>query len=247
MVKPTCTWVAASMSGQHNLAAATPVHLLSTSNTKSTHTLRHGVDADGVHAVFIPTIVLSLYFYTAMKPMTAISQLTVCMMCVGLFFTTSQNASLAQQQTPTGISANVAAPQNLLSLLRIQRLTDLACGVTILGFPKEIRFSDAAAARFRIIAPPASEILVALALPLRLLCDKAETPLTFGAASAAWSERDSPSLGVTTFNPMLPQRLKVPASGIIFIWIGCSVSPAKTLRSGRYTALVQVEATLMNR
>lgn len=235
------------MSGQHNLAAAIPVLSLSTSNTKSTHTLRHGVDADGVHAVFIPTIVLSLYFYTAMKPMTAFSQLAVCIMCVGVFFITAQNTSLAQQQTSTGISANAPAPQNILSLLRIQRLTDLACGVTILGFPKEIRFSDAAAARFRIMAPPASEILVALALPLRLLCDKAETPLTFGAASAAWSERDSPSLGVTTFNPMLPQRLKVPASGVIFIWIGCSVSPAKTLRSGRYTALVQVEATLMNR
>ena len=211
------------------------------------------MDADGVHAVFIPTIVLALYFYTAMKPMTAISQLAVCIICiiciicVGLFFTITQNTSLAQQQISTGISANPPAPQNLLSLLRIQRLTDLTCGVTILGFPKEIRFSDAAAARFRIMAPPASEILVALALPLRLLCDKAETPLTFGAASAAWSERDSPSLGVTTFNPMLPQRLKVPASGVIFIWIGCSVSPAKTLRSGRYTALVQVEATLMNR
>lgn len=38
MVKRMCTWVAASTSGQHNLAVATPVLSLSTSNTKSTHT-----------------------------------------------------------------------------------------------------------------------------------------------------------------------------------------------------------------
>lgn len=139
------------------------------------------------------------------------------------------------------------AQQNLSSIVRVQCLSELACGVVIVGVPKEIRFRDAAAARFRIVAPPASEILLSLALPTRLLCSNADTPIQFNAASAAWSERDSPTLGVTTFNPMLPQRIRIPASGMIFLWIGCSLTPARTLRSGRYTALVRLDATTLIR
>lgn len=154
----------------------------------------------------------------------------------------------AQQQsigTVGGTNTTQKAAQSILPLIRVQRLTDLSCGVTILGIQREIRFSDAAAARFRITAPALSEILVSLTLPMRLVCGSAETPLTFGNASAAWSERDSPSLGSTTFNPLLQQRIKVPQTGIIFVWIGCSLAPAKNLRSGRYTSLMQLEASLV--
>ncbi|MCU0424219.1 MAG: hypothetical protein MUF71_01200 [Candidatus Kapabacteria bacterium] len=165
------------------------------------------------------------------------------LLAIDNIFAQQTSSSLA----PTQLVQQNLAQQNLSSVVRVQCLSELICGVAIVGVPKEIRFRDAAAARFRIVAPPASEILLSLALPTRILGSNSDTPIQFGEASAAWSERDSPTLGVTTFNPMLPQRIKIPASGMIFLWIGCSLTPSRMLRSGRYTGLIRLDATTLIR
>ena len=135
--------------------------------------------------------------------------------------------------------AGAAAAQQIT----VTRLADLSFGTVAAGTAKRVAPGDPGAGQFRVDAPPSARIRLDFILPTVLTSAGQTMAVTFGNRDAAWSGQNDVTTA-TTFDPNRRPRIRVPASGTIYVWIGGSVAPAATQPSGIYTAPLTLSASV---
>ncbi len=139
-----------------------------------------------------------------------------------------------------GLSRNVSA-QATVSPLR-----SLAFGPVIQGIPKHILPTDASlSGEFQFIAPLNSNIRISFTLPTRLNGPTGATmPISFNTTDGVAQGTASNSVPAT-FNPNVSNTYQLVTSNRILVFIGGTVSPITTQRTGSYTGTITMTITIL--
>jgi hypothetical protein len=140
-------------------------------------------------------------------------------------------------------AALITAPApSFAQQLQVTRIQDLSFGALLAGSTAAVPPASPEAGKFTVRGVPNRPVVITFALPTLLHQGGATLPVTFGAASAAWSPVDDVSTA-TYFNPALPLSVDVPPGGrTIYIWIGGQVGTNPQQLPGGYAGPLVITA-----
>lgn len=120
---------------------------------------------------------------------------------------------------------------------------NLTFGVLFPGVPTQILPTDAVnAGRYDIRGTNRAEVQVTFTLPAVMTGPVGATmTLVFGAADGGFSQQNTISTA-QVFDPRVPLITRLSNGGRLYIWLGGTVQPSGTQRSGTYTAVVTLTA-----
>lgn len=106
------------------------------------------------------------------------------------------------------------------------------------GLPTTVSPSATTAGQFEVRGAKNLEVQVIMTLPANLMLPTGETmPVTFGAADGLASNNSNPR-SATAFDPRSPLLWRLPNNGRLFLFLGGTVQPAVTQRSGDYSGTI---------
>ena len=128
----------------------------------------------------------------------------------------------------------------------VSPLRTLTFGPVIQGIPKHILPTDAIrSGEFQFIAPLTSNIRIAFTLPNHLNGPAGATmPISFGTTDGV-AQGTAPTSQPATFNPNVSNQYQLVTSNRILVFIGGTVSPITTQRTGSYTATITMTITIL--
>lgn len=144
------------------------------------------------------------------------------------------------------VSSTVQATGTVLEPITVSNATNLAFGTSIFpGISKSITISDAGAAQFDIDGETGKEVSVTFStLPQDLTHDVDGTttlPISFSTTDGGHNTTDDPGTA-TTFDPSAAQTTTLGAtSGLLYVYLGGTVTPTSTQKSGAYSANITVD------
>jgi Domain of unknown function (DUF4402) len=153
---------------------------------------------------------------------------------------------------PSAPRARVLFAGALLGVLGASQLSaqsgfgqkNLTFGTVTQGISVHISKTDGTnAARFRVTGLLTAQIT--FGLPSSLTGPSGATlPISFGSTDAGWNTSGNIS-SQTTFNPNTGTTVSIPLFGAATIWLGGTVTPSSTQRTGSYTGTITITATLL--
>jgi hypothetical protein len=155
-----------------------------------------------------------------------------------LTFVATANTSFAQSTT-------VQATGTVLEPISFTNSTNLAFGASLFpGISKTVAITGSGAASIDVDGEASKEVTVTWTLPTELThtTDGTSTmPVSFGTTDAGYNTADDPSLA-TTYDPstVLTTTLGT-TSGLLYLWLGGTVSPAANQTAGAYAADITVD------
>lgn len=149
-------------------------------------------------------------------------------------------AAVSANEAQAQASANVTASATVAAALTAANVQNLAFGTVISGFPRTIATTDAVNAGIvRFTGGASAEVAVSFtALPANLTSGANTLPISYASGYSATQTGSqtsfTPASGVTT-------RLDA-TSGLLFVFVGGTVTPGASQAAGAYTGTVTVQA-----
>lgn len=137
----------------------------------------------------------------------------------------------------------LTASAEVIQAIAVVGERDLDFGTVLGGAVVTIDPEDAAAGKFEVLAAPGSDVRIQFTqLPTELArVTGVETiPLQLGATIGS---TDNPTAGTPVVLTGQGQISAFPASGILFVWIGGTITPATDQPTGSYEATIELTAT----
>ena len=136
--------------------------------------------------------------------------------------------------------ALVPLPLAAQRLLRVTGAQGITFGPLLPGVPTTVGPTDAArGARFDVTGTKGTRVEIVLVLPAALVGPGATLPLSFSAASAAFSQSGS-AAGMTLFDPRLPYTGTLSNNGRASVFLGATAAPSAAQRPGAYSNVVTI-------
>jgi hypothetical protein len=124
--------------------------------------------------------------------------------------------------------------------LRVTGAQGITFGTLLPGVPSTVSPADPArGARFDITGAKDTRVEIVLVLPAVLAGPAATMPLSFSAASAAFSQSGT-AVGMMLFDPRLPYTGTLSGNGRASVFLGATVAPGGAQRAGAYSNVVTI-------
>lgn len=167
-----------------------------------------------------------------------ISKLLTAVFALVAFLAIS-NAAYAQE------TATVQATGTVLEPISFTNSTNLDFGTSIFpGIDEVIAITDAGAAQFDIDGETSKEVNLTFTIPSDLIHDSDGTttmPISFSTSDAGHNTGSDPSMA-TTFDPSTTATTNLGGtSGLLYVWLGGTVSPASNQKAGAYSEDIVLE------
>lgn len=154
------------------------------------------------------------------------------------FFMSLTNTTYAQSST-------VSATGTVLEPITISG-TNLSFGASIFpGIDEAVAITETGAAQFDIDGETGKEVSLTFTLPTELTHDtdgSTTMPISFGTAAAGYNAGlDDPS-AASTFDPNAGTSTTLgTSSGLLYVYLGGTVSPPSTQKAGSYTGSIVLD------
>jgi hypothetical protein len=107
------------------------------------------------------------------------------------------------------------------------------------GADYDVDIVSSQSGRWRVVGTPAAEVQLTFLLPSFLFVDSYSLPIAFGPNQAGHRVINDPG-GATRFDPNIGGigKLRAFFGGVLFVWLGGTVSPTLSQQPGLYTGSV---------
>jgi hypothetical protein len=149
--------------------------------------------------------------------------------------------TVAGAGTAAAQSGFVNATATVLTPLTVSPVSDLAFGNVYPGVAKTIAYSDATnGGKFSIAGYDAAQVNLTFTLPTDL-SDGTNT-LPIGTWTGYYNTANNATAGGSTFTPAAAATTTNLAAGVLYVFIGATVTPAGNQVAGSYTNTVTMNA-----